>query len=87
MNDLYSTVATLMSTVFNQKNVTKNNLGFIAGLMASAGLIVYGILNIFMPTILAVLLIFSATAFMGYRTLTTNEEMPVTDRKTSKSLY
>lgn len=86
MNNLYSTVATLMSTVFNQENVTKNNLGFIAGLMASAGLILFGILNIFMPGILAVLFIFVATAFMGYRTLTSNEDMPVTERKAFKSL-
>ena len=81
-NEIYSAFKTLMSTVFNQKNVTKNNMGFVTGLMVSAGLVLYGILNIFMPGVLAVLLIFSATAFMGYRTLTSNEDMPWESRET-----
>ena len=80
MNELVSPLATLLSTMLNSKNLTKNNIGFLAGLTVSAGLIVYGILNIFMPAILAVLFIFVATGVFGYRTLTKNEEKPVTER-------
>jgi len=83
MNDIMNTFKTLLSTMLNEKNVTTNNLTFLMGLAASAGLIVYGILNIFMPAILAVLIMFTATAFFGYRTLTNNEEMPAKDRTTA----
>ena len=76
---------TLMATMFNQKNVTTNNLAFLTGLIASAGLITYGILSIFMPGILAVLIMFATTAFFGYRTVSSSEEMPTTQRQTTKS--
>ena len=79
---------TLMTTMFNQKNVTTNNLAFLIGLIASAGLITYGILSIFMPGILAVLIMFATTAFFGYRTASANEEFPAKDRvQTTKSTY
>lgn len=81
ITDATNTFRMLMSTMFTQKNVTKNNLGFLIGLTASAGIIMYGILNIFMPGILAVLIIFGATGYFGYRTLTLNEELPESDRK------
>jgi len=71
--------------MFNKKNLTKNNIGFIAGLTVSAGLIVYGILNLFMPAILAVLIMFGVTGFFGFRTLTTNEDLPVTERAKVRS--
>lgn len=83
-----NTFMTLMTTMLNQKNLTTNNFAFLTGLMVSAGLVVYGILNIFMPAILAVILIFATTAFYGYRTVTTNEELPVTQRSAvPKSTY
>lgn len=85
MNEVAFPLVTLLSTMFNKKNLTKNNVGFLAGLTVSAGLIVYGILNIFMPAILAVLIIFVVTGFFGFRTVSANEEVPVTER--SKNLY
>lgn len=89
MTNIMNTFKTLLSTVLNEKNVTTNNLTFLMGLAASAGLIVYGVLNIFMPAILAVLIMFSATAFFGYRTLTSNEELPAKERAntTTRSTY
>jgi len=87
--DIKLTFKTLMTTMFNQKNLTTNNLVFLIGLMASAGLIVYGLLNILMPAVLSVLIIFAVTTFFGYRTISSNEDMPAAERKTmtTKSTY
>lgn len=83
MNTLLTAFSTLLSTMFNQKNVTNNNLSFLTGTMVILGLITYGILSFVMGGFLAFITIAIATAIMGYRTFTKNEELPMKDRTTA----
>ena len=75
-----------VSTVLNTKNTTLNNVGFVVGLTVLAGLVVFGILNLFMNGFFAVLTLTLATAFMGYRVSTSDEQMPTKERRATTTV-
>ncbi len=78
----------VLMTVVNAKNTTLNNVGFLVGLTLTAGLVVFGILSMILGTFFSFLVVTSVTAFFGYRTATTNEEMPVDERQAATtSMY
>lgn len=78
----------VLITVLNVKNATLNNVAFLAGITLTVGLVVFGILSMILGTFLSFILVAAVTAFFGYRTATTNEEMPVDERQSATtSMY
>lgn len=78
----------VLITVLNVKNATLNNVAFLAGITLTVGLVVFGILSMILGTFLSFILVAGVTAFFGYRTATTNEEMPVDERQSATtSMY
>lgn len=70
----------VLATVLNTENLTLNNVGFVAGLTVVAGLIVFGLLKFFVGAFLSILVIAIATAYFGYRTALSEEDVPTKTR-------
>lgn len=70
----------VLGTVLNTENTTLNNVGFVAGLTVMAGLLLFGILTLFLPGAISLLAIALATAFFGFRSSTTEEYVPTKER-------
>lgn len=71
----------VLSTVLNTKNTTTNNVGFLVGLTLTAGLVVFGILSMIFGSFFSFIIVAGVTAFFGYRTATTNQEVPADSRQ------
>lgn len=79
-------IMSTLVTVLNTENTTLNNVGFVVGLTVLAGLLVFGILNLFLHGFVALMTIVLATAFLGYRVSTSDEMLPTKERMTTTTV-